>query len=306
MKKKIPGTHWETGHPGDLGKIIGRSIDSDDLGGNLGNFPDPGVKKLLLRRFSEREVMELLNYTGLIGHLNGAGFRNLHVDIGMDDSNVSCLRICDSGRGESDILVDIRLSERKFVPDREFFDSPKHETVYDMVIIEWLSAQNPLARDFDRGKPQLPGQTAPGLGVLRYLFDLLYLISQGIFNDGYLDVPDHIHGSIMYSRKFKFFDPAREAVLRALLRDLESHALSDISWGVITGAITDSATGEVLVYTPSHQVFPVSERIVKYFSSKKYHDIFMKIFREKRFRLDYETMVKKRGEILSRQGAGEL
>jgi len=166
-----------------------------------------------------------------------------------------------------------------------------------MIVIEWLSAKNPMKK-FDGEKPQLPGQTNPGLGVLKYCFEMLYIMAKEVFKDGFLDIPDHMHGAIMYSKKFKFFDPAHEGIIRAMGRDLRKYSLSDISWGAITETIIDLDTNKPALYDPCEQIHYVSERMKKYFDSKDYKAVLMKYYEKKKYFFDYEEMVKRRDEIL--------
>ena len=101
----------------------------------------------------------------------------------------------------------------------------------------------------------LTRQTKPGLGCLRYLMKMMYLVAEGVIKDGFMDVPDHMHGAVMYSRNFKLFNPAHEGVLRAILRDAKGHSLGDISWGMITGSIIDTGTGQPQVTIPPSRYF---------------------------------------------------
>ncbi|QGU00329.1 hypothetical protein SYNTR_1735 [Candidatus Syntrophocurvum alkaliphilum] len=174
-----------------------------------------------------------------------------------------------------------------------------------MILIEWLSAKNPLA-NFDKNKPQLPGQSSPGLGILKYCFQLLQNISNEVFKDGFLDILDHMHGAIMYSKKFKFFDPVQEAILRAVMRDLKNYSLVDISWGVITETIIDLDKNAPAVYDPGEQVHYVSSRMENYFKSTKYVATFEKYYKKKKYSLNYEEMVRKREEILLTKKIEEL
>ena len=166
-----------------------------------------------------------------------------------------------------------------------------------MILVEWLSAQNPRGV-FDEKRPQLPGQSKPGLGVLKYCFQLLPVVSGEVFKDGFLDIPTHMHGAMMYSKAFKFFDPVQEAILRAVMRDLKNYSLADVSWGVITETIIDLDKNRPAIYDPGEQIHYVSKRMKKYFESPKYIKTFNKYYYRKKYRFDYEAMVRKREEIL--------
>jgi hypothetical protein len=174
-----------------------------------------------------------------------------------------------------------------------------------MIVIEWLSAQDPI-HVFSVDKPQLPGQKMPGLGILRYCFEIMRIMAKEINKDGFLDVPDHMHWAIMYAKNFKFFDPAHEGVLRALMRDLKDYSLSDISWGIITLSIIEAYNNQPQTYDPSEQIFYLSDRLRSYFHSNEYKKIFNKYYKRKHFRFEYEEMLHKKKKILESNIIGEL
>lgn len=264
-----------------------------------------GVKKLFLQRFTEKELYRLLDRIGLTFHLKKAGFNKLVLDFSIDENRINYFKLYSDDISHNNQLLDLRVSETVFTPDKRFFDEGTEIVPYQMINIEWISASNPL-KGFDSTRPQLPGQLSPGLGILKYCFNLFHIMASEIYKDGFLDIPDHMHGAIMYSAKFKFFDPVHEAILRAVMRDLHNYSLSDISWGVITGTIIDHYSGVPQVYDPCEQVHYVSRRMKKYFRSKKYNDTFKKYYNRRKYYLDYEEMVRRRSEILTTRKIEDL
>ena len=289
--------------PMDFSSAIEKEIGLLDLNGVL---PDPSRKKekRFLRNFTAADLHEIVRRVGLEKHLAGLGFQSLRVEIDVDDSYVHYMKIYNGDVDPDNMLLDLRLSESRFVPDKRFFEDEGYHA-YDMIVIEWLSAQNPNHR-FDGGKPQLPGQRKPGLGILNYCFEMMYIVAREVIKDGFLDIPDHVHGAIMYSRKFKFFDPAHEGALRAMMRDLEKYSLADISWGILTKTIIEEYKNEPQPYAPSEQVFYVSDRMREYFRSKKYMSVYNKYYKRKRFRFEYDEMVARRQKILETKSIIDL
>jgi hypothetical protein len=106
--------------------------------------------------------------------------------------------------------------------------------------------------------------------------------------------------------RLKFFEPSQQAIMMAILRDLDKNMLFDISWGGITGTILDKKTGRPQLYEPSEQVFPISRRLKEYFESPQYPSRFKEVFKSKEYVLDREAMVKKREEILKRKDPADL
>jgi hypothetical protein len=269
-------------------------------------IPDLSRKreKLFLRNFTADDLYAIMKRVKLIDHLEAKGFDSLKVGIDVDDSYVHYLKLYYKNVDPNSILLDLRLSESRFVPDKKFFED-QTQRVFDMIVIEWLSAQNPLHK-FNGDKPQLPGQKKPGLGILNYCFEMMYVVAREIIKDGFLDIPDHMHGAIMYSKKFKFFDPTHEGILRAIMRDLSDYSLVDISWGIITKTIIEEYKNAPQEYAPSEQVFYVSDRMRDYFHSKKYLSVFNKYYKRKHYHFEYEEMLKLREAIIKAKKIEEL
>lgn len=290
--------------PIDIKNVL-KDDDSFNIGESFGYFARmPRKKKLFLNMYSEKELYEIMKRVGLIAHLEMKGYENLLLDIDMDESLIHYFKVYYDEKIPDNLLIDLRLSDSRFVPDKRFFENDELCNL-DMVVIEWLSIQNPKGV-FSKDKPQLPGQTKPGLGCLKYLIKMMYIVAEGVIKDGFLDVPDHMHGAIMYSKNFKFFNPAHEGVMRAILRDLKKYSLSNLSWGMITNTIIDKSTGKPQVYDPSEQIFPVSSRLKDYFKSKKYLNKFNEVYKRKKYWLDIKTMEKRRTEIIGTKQLDEL
>lgn len=284
----------------DFGNVLGSDLGTIDLGDSLGAMPR-SKETLFLKRFSDKDLLTIMEKVGMIDHLKSRGFDNFILSIDEDDAMVHYLKMYTREKDPDHLLMDLRLTETKFLPHKRFFDAGKEVPTFDMVVIEWLSAQNPSITFKESNtdtKPQLPGQAKPGLGILKYCFEMMYLVAKEVTKDGFLDVPDHMHGAIMYSKKFKFFDPVHEAILKAILRDLKDYSLVDVSWGMITNTIIDTYKKQPQLYDPSEQIFYVSSRMKKYYNSSKYKSVYNKYYKRKKYILDYEEMVKRREEIL--------
>jgi len=288
-----------------MGSLIGTDLGTIDIGSNLGNLSSVKSEKLFLKRFRADDLYEIMKEVGMIDHLGKRGFDDLNISIDVDESYIHYLKLYAGEASPETLLMALRLTETKFLPDKRFFEGTKDIPTYDMIVIEWLSAQNPKV-NFDKSKPQLPGQTKPGLGILNFCFDMMYRVAREVTKDGFLDVPDHMHGSIMYSKKFKFFDPVQEAILKAILRDLKDYSLLDISWGMITGTIIDDYKNIPQEYDPAEQIFYISNRMKKYFNSGYYKSTFNKYYKRKRFSFDYDKMVEKRDQILKSKNIIDL
>jgi hypothetical protein len=277
-----------------------------DIDESFGYFARmPRKDRLYLNMYNEAQLLDIMKEAGLLAHLKTRGFNDLVIDIDQDETLIHYLRVYFEQKAAENLLIDVRLSDSRFVPDKSFFEEGQNLVTLDMIVIEWLSIQDPRAT-FSSDRPQLPGQSKPGLGCLQYLMKMMYIVAEGVIKDGFMDVPEHMHGAVMYSKNFKFFNPAHEGVLRAILRDAKGRSLGDISWGMITGTIIDTVTGQPQVYDPSEQIFPVSKRIKKYFDSKRYVKRFNEIYKKKKYSFDYEKMVRIREEITRKKKTEDL
>ncbi len=292
--------------PIDIRDVLRDDMTSMDIDESFGYFARmPRKERLFLNTYNETKLLDIMKETGLVAHLKSRGFNDLIIDVDQDETLIHYLRVYYNEKAAENLLIDVRLSDSRFVPDKSFFEEGQNLVTLDMIVIEWLSIQDPRAK-FSTDRPQLPGQSKPGLGCLQYLMKMMYVVAEGVIKDGFMDVPDHMHGAVMYSKNFKFFNPAHEGVLRAILRDAKGYSLADISWGMITGTILDVKTGQPQVYDPSEQIYPVSKRLKKYFSSKRYEKRFNEVYKKKKYSFDYEKMVRLREEIIKTKRTEDL
>ena len=224
---------------------------------------------LFLNRYDHGEICEIVERIGLMEHLRGKGFPKPLVQVDRSPEQMHYLRIYQGRAAPGSLLVDLRLSQMIYTPEERLVRGIVRERQYKALAVEWLSLQNPRGR-FTPEYPRLPGQNHPGLGAVRHISQLLELFARDLSADAVLDVPEQFHAAVMYSRKFSYMDPACEGMMRAVLRDLGSHPLADLSWGFITGTIAESKSGEPLAYRPSEQLLPMAESLGRYFDSREY------------------------------------
>jgi hypothetical protein len=132
------------------------------------------------------------------------------------------------------------------------------------------------------------------------------LISRDTGIDAFTITGDHFHLAAMYSRYFRFIDPEKEAVLRAILRDLKGYSIGDISWGFITGTVEDKMKMKKAMFEPGEQMYPVTDNIRTYFSSKIYEASVEKAMGARRYSLDYNRLDSARKLLLKTEKIEEL
>jgi len=261
-------------------------------------------EEMFLNRFNERDILTLLQEIGLTECLSGLGFNKLPISIDLDEGGRHHLSIFHSRIKPENMLINLRLSEAIYRPEISLPFRIKRSS-YNMINIEWAQATSP-ASESARQRPLLPGQAKPGLGILSYLVLLMQAIGRRVSSDGFMEVPDHFHLAAMYAKTFSFFDPSKEALLRGVLRDLGNHNIGDISWGFITGTITDVKSGRLAVYTPGTQAFSLTSDLQEYFDSSWYRKKFNRIMAASRYHFDIDEMEIRRSELLKKHKTEEI
>ncbi len=158
-----------------------------------------------------------------------------------------------------------------------------------MLWIDWLLLQNPFAR-FASGKAPLPEQKYPGLGLLNLVVPLIGEFAAETRKQAVLDIPEHFHGALFYSKWMKFFNPEMEGKLAAILRDLQGTPLPLISWGIRMDGLFNLSRKGFEDWKPGEQIYPLGDELVRYFSSKVYLELKEKAFAENKYRLDLDKI----------------
>ena len=249
---------------------------------------------LFLGRFTREELDNVFQQVGLWKLLAERGFTK-HILV-VDASNVleHHLSIYDEIEQPDHLLIEIRLREGVFRPKKCFVPGMKDITDVPMILIDWLCLQNPR-KDFSKDKPKLVHQRKPGLGIFYQFANLVDLLAVSVRKEAVMDIPEHYHGALLYSKLFHFWDPAIEGRLLAMKRDFASMPLDKITWAVFMDCCLNADTGEVEKWHPAEQIKPVSDRMKAYFSHPEYKRQVDEAFNSLRFRIDeqkFQTAIK--------------
>lgn len=224
---------------------------------------------LFLGRYSLDDITVRLEKSGILGAIRSQGFPDLHVDVDTQDPFHHRITLRDTARDDQEhLLGEIRISEGTFTPRKHFVSKVTLEELRT-IIIEWMCLQNPR-KDFSPGRPRLPGQKYPGLGVARKVLDLLVDLARSLHKDGILNFPEYYHNAAIYSEIFLFYNPTMQGMLHAMMRDLGVHPLEKVSQAVHDGMLRDARSGEKFEWSPEEQILPISARTRNYFSSESY------------------------------------
>lgn len=210
-----------------------------------------------------------LEHYGFMDLLRERGFAHPLVSLNTTDPQKHILRIHDGHqKNEKHLLVELVTSYKTLFSPEEEVSAGAPES-FRLVSIDWLMMQNPR-RDFSLARPPLPGQQRPGLGVGRFLIELLRLMAQRLDVDGLMNTPQHYHNAFLYSKQMLFFSPDRQGWFEALRRDLHGLELVKASQAIDDGRLRDYHTGEKIDWDGPPQVMPIKPELNQHFARPAY------------------------------------
>lgn len=185
--------------------------------------------------------------------------------------------------GEKAALLDLRLNEESRVASgsagRILGPQP-----LALLVVQWVSLQH-VCGAFTRERPQLPGQSHPGLGAGRRVYRLLWRMARELGKDGLSAFPMYYHNAVYYSEGFSYLDPRKQGELVALKRDLAALPLNLASEGINRGRLLDGSTGRVVDWNPGEMFASVSRRLRSYFAGRAYQSEVKRVAKDQSFRL---------------------
>jgi len=265
-------------------------IDETEISGQLFKRAGDG---LFLNTYTEAALLDICAEYGLSDALRDRGFSDIFLDIEIRDLFEH--RLCVSARSHEGaapppdrgyLLMELLIKEGSFTPKSPAVAVPTDSDIRLLMIL-WLSLENPTL-SFSDDRPRLPGQRHPGLGVLKYLDDILRRFAGDRGAEGIVDVPEHYHGALMYSPLFFFFSPSMQGTFEAMKRDIMPYGLAVASYAVALDCVIDDETGRYLSWDPGEQILPVSSRLRDYFDSPDYREVVEETREARSFYVDME------------------
>ncbi len=245
-------------------RYIGRLFDAQELSGATGsdNFgiteadlylPGWGAnRETRFLGFYTKNGLELLfERSGFLDRLRDVGFEHPTLVIRVDDRDTHTLRIF-GAPDLAELLVEIQLRrDRRLLPG------------FELLSIEWLLMQNPRAQ-FQPGRPRLPGQEHPGLGLLNDAVAMLRVSCERLHLDGLAFVPSAYHIAAFGRGRLYFVDAQSRATFAALHQLLAGLPLAEATRAVAEGRVSYADTGEPFAWKPAPMVLPVSRRLLEH------------------------------------------
>ena len=216
-----------------------RWFDEEDIFMALGENPR---EERFLGLYSRAGLEYAYTRYGIFQALERMGFRELSFELqtGVFPHRLRVISVVD-GRPES--LMELSLSIDDVLGFRTLF-------------IEWLQLRDPRF-PFTPGRPALPGQENPGLGLADEAGHMLMRMAERLHLDGVSMVPAYYHVAWMARRRFTFVDPVVRGRFVAMKRVLADQKLRTASeWLDGPGLAVD--VGEPVKWAPQPMVIPVS------------------------------------------------
>ena len=245
---------------GELQRVDDQDLTFNDEDFQLG-LGRPHRSHLVLGYYTRQGVEFALERFGFLPELRRRGFRELRID-GLDREPAT-MRIFGRADGRSDELLLTELIVRKAT-----IEAPaglEGAPTIDALMIEWLLLQNPT-RTFAPGRPRLPGQNFPGLGLAGLMQEILIRVTARLRLEGLLSRPSHYHNAALAGPQYQFLDPRVEGRFRAMRRALAHLSIPEATALVEAGDLRD-ADGNVVPWEPGYQLFPTSPRMKAYFET---------------------------------------
>jgi len=224
----------------------------------------------LFGRYDDQKVLAIAEKAGLLRGLARLGYKDPVLSLSCSDPSEQRICLYDGEETRERLLLELRLNLTNFHPKRKIGPFSK-ETCFRMLMLLWLVLSDP-DRDFPLERPRLPGQNRPGLGLLDEVFYLLRTFARELSVDGMLDMPEHFHTALFYSRTFRYLDPEVEGRFLAIARDLKGVPLALASDAIRRNCLFDRSTGRLLPWQASEQVMTERGLLRRFFHSKEYRE----------------------------------
>jgi acetoin utilization deacetylase AcuC-like enzyme len=240
----------------DLGETGDELLTSEDLVEALGIGPS----RRLLGFYTRAGIELALERLGYFQELRELGFDSPVVEIETGGAEGDTMRVFASP-ARADLLVELRVRR-----DRSQL------TGFELVWVEWLLLQNPRV-PFTGERQPLPGQSHPGLGMLRETVAALVLVCDRLHLDGIGVTASHFHPAAHSLGEMHFLDPADEPLFRSLGDAVTGLPVAVACAAIEHGGLVDAATGEVFEWRPFRMILPVSAGLRERFEAPPYREV---------------------------------
>lgn len=188
------------------------------------------------------------------------------------------------------MIVDLKIKEGIFRP-KQNASFPIQPSGYKFLYLEWLTLQNPLQR-FTSEKSPLPGQAYPGLNLGKKVMDLFIYLARLTKCDGLFAFPAYFHNALLFSRQFRFLNPAKEGEVLAVRQLFKKIPFKQLAWIVHLNCLKRS-NGQLYEWKAEEQVYPINKTLIQYFDSREYKRRVREAKDNLRFSIDWDCFKEK-------------
>ena len=206
-------------------------LDLSDVLADLGMAPTAPMR--FLGYYSASGLELAMERMGFLGALRRLGYDPFRVAIDRTDVG-DRIRLFGDGDGAEHLLLESVMAKAVIEGSSYLY-------------LHWLTLRHPLSA-FTRQRPQLPDQEVPGLGLSRECFEMCARMAARLSLVGVAMRPAWYHTAFAVRHDFRFFDPARQGLFEALVRDLRGLSLLEATRAVDDGRV--SLAGERYRWTP--------------------------------------------------------
>ncbi len=257
-------------------------LDSELLFELTGENPE----NRLFGRFDPVELRDRLVASGLLDGLSERGYPDPVLRLSCADPSDQRICLYAGEEARERLLLEARLQLAPFHPRRPIGPFTEASS-FRMLVIHWLVLSSPDGK-FTVDRPRLPGQEKPGLGLLNQTIALLKAFARELPVDGVLDVPDHFHTALFYSRAFRYLDPEAEGRFLAIARDLSGVPLALASDAIRKGSLVDRTTGASIPWPPAEQVLALRGPLRRFLRSPPYREARNRALADHRFVVNWD------------------
>lgn len=152
-----------------------------------------------------------------------------------------------------------------------------------LLFIDWMQSRHVLKPDAG-SRGLFPGQDVAGLGIFNRIDHFLRDLVVATHAYGGFNIPEYFHDALLFHRAFRFYDPAREAFFRALIRDLRPHGAREISRALSDGRVRNKK-GEAMEWHGSEMLIFTHKPYAEAIFDERYHKDVERKMREYSFTL---------------------
>jgi hypothetical protein len=260
----------------------------------FGELAERKGSSLFLGRYSLNEVIAVLAKKSFLKEARKRFLWPLAVELNSSEYPLQRLQIFLREKRPENLIVDFKFKEMDFVP-KPVPGFPPPPPPQKSLAFEWLTLQNPLYK-FSESFTPLPGQTRPGLSMSKKVMDLFVYLGRLTRKDCLLAFPAYFHNALLFSRYFRFWNPAKEGEVLAIRKTFSHMPLKQLAWIVHLNCLK-RVDGSIYEWAAEEQLYPMARPLREYFDSRDYREALKTSQKALAFSVDWASFQKKSNEI---------